>query len=152
MIKILCDYENFMALFGNFISMFGSQFYVGFFSAHLKKRFNVDNKAIGLYWGSYSIAYLIGCTTFPYIFESVPPLLQYFVSFFLLGISCMLGGPSELFNLPEKEYLIIIGLLLMGAAAVPAFIYALPNVILNTQLKYKIVEKADEKLDGYIAD
>jgi hypothetical protein len=40
----------------------------------------------------------------------------------------------------------------MGAAAVPAFVYALPTLMLNTQLKYKIVDKADEKLDGYIAD
>jgi hypothetical protein len=75
MLKIICQYDNFMALFGNFISMFGSHYYVGFFSTHLKKRYNVDNKAIGLFWGVFSVSYLIGCTTFPYIFEKIPPLV-----------------------------------------------------------------------------
>ena len=44
------------------------------------------------------------------------------------------------------------GLFVMGMSAGLTLYNCLPNVYLNTQLKYNIVEKADNELDGYLSD
>ena len=70
----------------------------------------------------------------------------------MLSLACLFAGPSKIFGLPESLLLIAIGLFLMGSTIAPIFVQTLPYVFLNTQLKYKIVEGANEKLDGYISD
>jgi hypothetical protein len=46
----------------------------------------------------------------------------------------------------------VIGLFVLGLSTAPTNVNCLPYVFLNTQVKYKIVDKVDEALDGYIAD
>ena len=61
-------------------------------------------------------------------------------------------GPSKVFNLHESTIFIIVGLCLNGLFLAPVWINTLPQVYLNTQIKYKIVEKVNEEFDNYLAD
>lgn len=152
MAKILCNSSNLKSYFGVVVAMLGGQHYVSFLSIHLKKRYSIDDKNVGIYWAIFSIAYMSGCTILPLILKNAPYKLVYFISFACIGIANLFMGTSKLFSIPEEVTYICIGLFLMGTSIVPAYIYCLPQVYLDTQLKYKIVEGVDDKLDGYISD
>ena len=68
-----------------------------------------------------------------------------------LGVAALFLGPSKLFGFEEKLIFVQIGLFCLGAGQGPIAVKCLPNVFLNTQLKYKIVEKTDERLDNALA-
>lgn len=48
--------------------------------------------------------------------------------------------------------ILIAGALILALAVVPPYLFSLPIVYMNTQLKYKLVDGYDPKLDGYISD
>ena len=72
--------------------------------------------------------------------------------FMLLVISTLMMGPSEYLFLPNELWIICVGLFLNGIFIVPSFVLCLPQSDVLTNLKYKVVEGADTKLDGLLAD
>lgn len=132
LMKVLCDYSNFMTCLGVGVAMFGQQFYSAFLSLHLKKRYHADNSEIGLYFGVACGSYLIGCWLLPKLLHGVPPHVQYYGSFIFFGVGAMLGGPSAVFGFTEHKYLVIAGLFLIGGSTAPGFIQCLPMMFLRT--------------------
>lgn len=105
-----------------------------------------------MFWAIFSTAYMLGCTILPFVVKNCPHKVIYFVSFGIIGVANMFMGTSKIFGLTENLTYIMIGLFVMGASIVPAYIFCLPQVYLDTQIKYRLVEKVDEELDGYISD
>lgn len=64
----------------------------------------------------------------------------------------MLLGPSPMFGLPRKLFLILIGLFVLGFIQAMTFIPALPEAIEVYQQKFRIVEGYDVELDNKLSD
>ena len=59
---------------------------------------------------------------------------------------------NGILGVPNRYEILAAGLALTGGAVAPSFLTCLPEVHKRIQLKYKIVDSTDEKLDGFLAD
>jgi hypothetical protein len=120
--KILCDYQNFMTCLATGIGMFGTTFFFSFLSIHLTKRYKAPKSEVGIYFGLCTGAYLLGCVINQKLLTKVPPFVQFYASFFLMGIGCLIGGPSKIFGISESKIVLGIGLCVIGFGQVAPFI------------------------------
>lgn len=96
---ILFDFETFCSYLGAGFGCLGNSFFSGFFSIHMKKKYEIKDQDMGLFFGVNCGAYLVGCYTFPKLLEFLPPLVQYYASFFVFGVGCLFAGPSSVFGI-----------------------------------------------------
>lgn len=107
---------------------------------------------MGFMFSISAATYLPMCVLMPYMFKTTPPRLVLFLSYIPTTIGMALMGPSALLGIPNKWEIVAVGLGLTGAAVAPSFILCLPEVHKRCQLKYKIVEKTSESIDGKLSD
>lgn len=107
---------------------------------------------MGFVFSISAATYLPMCVAMPYMFKTTPPRLVLFLSYIPTTVGMALMGPSALLGIPNNWEIIAVGLALTGAAVAPSFILCLPEVHKQCQLKYQIVEGANEVLDGKLSD
>ena len=70
----------------------------------------------------------------------------------MISIGYMLLGPSNIFNIPDYIGLIIFGMILIGFFVSIGFIQPLPDIMIETQIKFKIIGGSNPELDGILCD
>ena len=114
MLNILFDCQNFMSCLAIFMATVSLNFFIPILSIHLTEVFKVPKSEIGLYFGVVAASQLLGCYVNQKFFTKIPPYVQFYLSFFLTGIGCLVGGPSKIFDLVDSKTLILIGLFILG--------------------------------------
>lgn len=77
---------------------------------------------MGFYFAVEPLAFLPGCLILPRLLETIPRKLILCIDYFLISISLMLIGPSEILGIPGTNSLIIVlGLFLLGIANVACY-------------------------------
>lgn len=70
----------------------------------------------------------------------------------MCAVSIGLMGPSNLFGLPDKIYIVMIGMCVIGMNMAFAFIPPIPEILDIVTVHYKVIEGVDPELDGLIND
>lgn len=84
---------------------------------------------MGYYFALLSFPYFFSALLAPVVFGALPRKLQFILCFLLTSVGIMLMGPSEVLGLPDKKYLIMLGLPLLGFVQALVFIPSLPEAI-----------------------
>ena len=61
-------------------------------------------------------------------------------------------GPSTIFKLPDKLYLIVIGMAMQAFFSPICFIQCLPEAMEAVQAKYNLVDNFNPEIDGLLSD
>ena len=99
-----------------------------------------------------SFPYIVGCVSLPIALKNMPRKLQCVICFYLSAIAFALMGPSYLLELPEKLYLILIGLSVLGFIQPMCFLTVLPEVVDALFVEYKIIEGSAKETEGLLHD
>ena len=128
---------------------------ISFFNSFLSVQLNdsgISKKNIGFCFMLLSMPYFIATMTTPYCCKKVPRKLQFVICFAVSTFSFALMGPSELLDLPQHVYIVLIGMTFLGFIQALCFIQSLPEAIEVFQQQYKIVDGADQELDNKLND
>jgi MFS family permease len=107
---------------------------------------------MGYFFSIQGFLYLIGCMLIPQVFAKTPPKLQMTAFLLLTAFGIGMMGPSQLLMMPNKVWLIALGMSLQAFGTAPAFSYAIPVMQNRCQVRYQIVEGSDEMLEGKLSD
>ena len=107
---------------------------------------------MGYYYFIPFVPYLPSCILVPILFKNVPRKVQFVICFIVSGFAVGLMGPTELFDLPDRLYLVLLGLFIIGSVVTLAFVPCMPEAIECVIFHYKIVEGVDEHLEGLMHD
>ena len=133
-------------------SYYTFSFFVVFISLHFEQAFGIQDKNMGYYFALLSLPSLVGALLFPILFANVPRKLQFILCFLMSFISMIFIGPSLFFGLPDKLYLILIGLITVGLSINLSMLPCLPEAMDFINQKYKIVEGYDPELENKLSD
>jgi hypothetical protein len=84
---------------------------------------------MGYYFALLSFPYFFSAILAPVIFACFPRKVQFIWCFAISAVGFMFMGPSIIFGLPDKLYLIMIGLPIVGFIQALVFIPSLPEAI-----------------------
>lgn len=101
--------------------------------------FDMTTFQIGLMFTLIPSTYIPSMLLIPFV--RIDKRLILIVSSFLLGIATFMNGPSEIFHMPDKLYLIMMGQIFSGIFIATLSIPALPEMINASTIRY---EKRDE--------
>ena len=150
--RILCDKEVMVQVLLNCLCMFVTTFYTGYFSLYVKEEFQVGSTMLGLLYSLTAFAYVIYCITAPMIFGNVPNRIQLTASIYCLAFGMSLFGPSWLFNLPNKYWIMCSSSVLTGFGfCMPSILFA-STVKERLMIKYNIVEGTCEEIEKRLND
>uniref|UniRef100_A0A7S3CIL2 Uncharacterized protein n=2 Tax=Strombidium rassoulzadegani TaxID=1082188 RepID=A0A7S3CIL2_9SPIT len=124
----------------------------GFIAVHLEDNFKIDEDKLGYYVSGFTFPYLFSSLLVPVLLKNVARKLQFVSALAFLAVGLIFVGPSLLLGLPEKLYLVMIGLCSNVMVVSVFFVQSIPEIVDALHLKYKIVEGLDDELDDLIND
>jgi MFS family permease len=151
MTTILKCKEATLALLACAIGMYNISFFTPFLSIKLKD-YGISDTGIGYCFLLASFPYFVATIVCPLIFKNIPRKLQFIICFVVSGVSFMFMGPSTLVGLPDKVWIVLLGLSIIGFIQALVFIPCLPEAIETFQCKFKIVEGFDTEFDNKLSD
>jgi MFS family permease len=136
-----------LALLGYFVN-----FKQAFLTVVLEKDMGIAQAYHGAILAIPAFFSVISATLTGLLINYAPRRVFMLMSFFLLGISNILMGPSELLNLQEVSALFFIGYAINGFAQGLCLTPLLPEMMDSIYIKQEIIEGEDENIDSLIAD
>lgn len=148
----LSHWDAFLCYFSCFIGYASSSYNDSTWSLELYNNYGVSDSDMGLYGTLSYVGGIPGTLLTPLIFTTTPYRLQIVVSLGLIALSCIPKGPSLIFHLPQKLWLVVTGLTLQGVVGAPIFVTFLADIFLTFKARYRIVEGRNPKLDLKLAN
>jgi predicted MFS family arabinose efflux permease len=149
---IMKNKEAALALIASAVGMYNMSFFSPFLSTHLSKDYNFSDTQVACCFLLASIPYFCAVMTYPFLTKKIPRKLQFVICFCFSALAFLLMGPSKLLRMPNKAWLLLVGLFILGFVQALVFIPTLPEAIDCIQVKYLIVEGFDTDLDGKLSD
>lgn len=139
------------AFLANAIGMYNISFFTPFLSVQLET-YGFSDSQIGYCFLLASFPYFIATLVCPIVCKNTPRKLQFVICFIISALGFMFMGPSRLVGFPDKPFLLLIGLVIIGFIQALVFIPCLPEAIETFQMKYLIVEGFDTEFDNKLSD
>jgi len=134
------------------IGMFVCTFFASFMSVEFKDIYGVPDEKMGFYFACLSGPYMLSAVANPIFFSNVPKKLQFAMSVILASLAFGFLGPSNLLNLPQSIYLVVLGLVIIGFSQALLFVNSVPEIMDSFQLEYKIIIGYDKQFDNKLND
>lgn len=119
--RILAHGESLFANLAQAISNYNISFFNSFLCLELES-LGIPEARIGYCFMLLSGPYFVATLSTPVICKKVPRKLQFVICFFISTIGLALMGPSDLLCLPKNEYIIFVGMVLLGFIQALCFI------------------------------
>ena len=115
--------------------------------------FGIDNQTIGYVYLFVNIPYVLMCLLHQFLFSNVAPKIQFVIGLSMCAVGlALMSADSQIFRLPNNQWTIFAGLIIIGASNIFTFIPSTPEIINQVTLKYKIKEGVDDELVGRMND
>lgn len=134
--KILSNKRSFIAMFILSFAMICGVFIDPVLSIELIS-LGMDEQNTGLAFGTIGLAVVIGSPTAGLLSERIPIRAVMAIGLCIMSVSLFFTGPSQLFvELPDKIWIIFIGLFLNGLAGSMSYVPVTPEMIdANTEVQ-----------------
>ena len=128
MLVVLKSREATFALVACAMGMYNISFFTPFLAVKLKT-YDLSDSQIGFCFGMASFPYFLSAISQPFLMKNVPRKVQFVACYIVSACSFALMGPSTLFHLPDKLFLLLIGMFFLGFIQALVFIPSLPEAI-----------------------
>ena len=109
--------------------MFAVGFYSPFLTLQFGSHYNIPDDQMGYYYVCLTGPYLVSCAALPGVLKSIPRRLQFVLCFLFSSIGFALMGPTEWLLLPDKLWIVCVGMSLTGFVQAMSFIPCLPEAV-----------------------